>query len=66
MINRFGEILKDPTYLGDGVYAGHDGFQVWVGTEVLSDGRPVGSIALEPHVLKMLNDYVEKLKGPAQ
>lgn len=38
-------------YLGDGVYASHDGYQVWLRTE--RDGRPV-AIALEPAVMERL------------
>jgi len=42
---------KPDTYLGDGVYAGFDGFQVWLSTQ---DGS---EIALEPEVFKAVIDY---------
>jgi len=46
---------KEPTYLGDGVYATFDGYQVWVWT---SNGiRESERIALEPEVLDALNRY---------
>jgi hypothetical protein len=41
-------------YLGDGVYASHDGYQVWLTTGV--DGQR-HSIALEPAVLRALADF---------
>lgn len=42
-------------YLGDGVYASFDGFQVWLDTRAQS---PVQQIALEPHTLLALDEYV--------
>ena len=47
---------KAHAYLGDGVYASHDGFQVWLH---LGDhtSRPI--VALEPEVLKALCHYAE-------
>lgn len=45
-------------YLGDGVYVGSDGFQLWLYT---SDGMTVQNrIALEPNVLKNLIEYVDR------
>jgi hypothetical protein len=41
-------------YLGDGVYASHDGYQVWLTTRV--DGQQ-HTIALEPAVLRALADF---------
>lgn len=47
----------EKTYLGDGVYAEHDGFQVWIWT---SNGvRESERIALEPVTLKALNEFVK-------
>lgn len=46
---------KTETYLGDGVYATFDGFQIWVRVETLDRGSM--EIALEPSVLKALNDF---------
>lgn len=45
----------DKTYLGDGVYADHDGYQVWIWIE---DYDSVNErIALEPRVLETLFGY---------
>ncbi len=45
-------------YLGDGVYADFDGFQVWIWT---SDGlAPSERIALEPAVLKALDGFYRR------
>ena len=41
-------------YIGDGVYASFDGYQIWVRAE--RDGM-IHSIALEVGVLNMLIDY---------
>lgn len=53
--------VKPPTaeiYLGDGVYARHDGFQIWLWT---SDGvHRSSSIALEPNVIVSLAAYIRK------
>lgn len=45
-------------YLGDGVYASFDGYQVWLRTQ----RGGVHEIALEPAVFHALTDYVERLK----
>lgn len=46
-------------YLGDGVYAGHDGYQVWLTT---GDHRNRELIALDPDVLKALVAYAVEHK----
>lgn len=43
-----------PKYLGDGVTATHDGYQIWL--SVVRDGREE-TIALEPDVLNRLIKY---------
>lgn len=47
-------------YLGDGVYARFDGYQVWLSLDAERDdeGR-CSEIALEPKVLVALNRYYE-------
>lgn len=45
-------------YLGDGVYASFDGYQIWLMVE--RDGRRE-SIALEPPVLAALNAFATSL-----
>lgn len=50
--------MRDPQYLGDGVYVGHDGYQLW-----LSVGDHVHpTIALEPGLAQRIVDYA-KSKG---
>ena len=49
--------LRDVTYLGDGAYMGHDGFQVWVFT---SDGMYDDNfVALEPAAVEKLYQYMK-------
>lgn len=52
--------LRDVVYLGDGVYAGHDGYQVWVYTQ---EGN---RIALEPPVLEALLAYDKRIRTVTQ
>ena len=47
-------------YLGDGVYADCDGYQIWLRTERYG---MIHEIAIEPSVLAALNDYARALKG---
>lgn len=55
-------LLEDRTYLGDGVYAGNDGYQVWVWA---SDGSNVtsGPVALEGEVMEALVNYNRRIRG---
>lgn len=46
---------KSITYLGDGVYASFDGYQIW-----LEVGEGI-RIALEPGVFSSLLEYAEKI-----
>ena len=50
-------------YLGDGVYARFDGYQIWLSTQ-RSDSR-TDSVALDPAVYAKLVEYVAKLKESA-
>jgi len=52
--------LTDITYIGDGVYAAFDGYQIWAFAD--RDGFE-HSIALEPNVLDALERYWQKLKN---
>lgn len=54
--------LKLKRYLGDGVYAGFDGYQIWLWAE--RDGQE-HSIALEAEVMASLAHYVADLKRSA-
>jgi hypothetical protein len=47
------------TYLGDGVYASNDGFQIWLAV----NHHENKVIALEPAVFKRLMDYANSLWG---
>ena len=47
------------TYLGDGVYASCDGYQIWLRTP--RDGG-WHEIAMEPEVLTAFDEYREKLR----
>ena len=51
-------IDEHETYLGDGVYASFDGYQIWLAVNH-HENRVV---ALEPSVLDRLYKYVETLK----
>jgi hypothetical protein len=46
---------ENETYLGDGVYASFDGFQIWLDTRAQ---LPVNRIALEQPVYEALLDFV--------
>ncbi len=47
---------KDISYLGDGVYCGHDGYQIWLYTQ--TGGYDDQAIALDPYVQERLRNYV--------
>ena len=50
--------IETNRYLGDGVYASFDGYQIWLA--VNNDCNKV--IALEPAVIENLLQYIESLK----
>jgi hypothetical protein len=50
--------MEHERYLGDGVYASFDGYQIWLDTR---GQHPKNSIALEPSVLQALEEYVKHL-----
>lgn len=50
-----------PTYLGDGVYASFDGYQIWLRTE---RENGVHEIALEPPVAKAFIAFAERVWAP--
>lgn len=51
---------QDMDYIGDGVYVGHDGYQVWL--SVGSHENPE-VVALEPAVLEKLVQYSDQHLG---
>jgi hypothetical protein len=50
-------------YLGDGVYASFDGYQVWLHVH-RHDAPP--AVALEPLVIDALNQYFRDVTRPAR
>lgn len=52
--------LPGPRYLGDGVYASHDGYQIWLH---LNDHRSPGIIALDRDVFCAVKAYGEEFYG---
>ncbi len=53
--------MNEETYIGDGVYASFDGYQIWLRTE--RDGM-THRIALELPVYYELAAYAEKIINP--
>ena len=47
-------------YLGDGVYASHDGYHIWLDTRAQFQ---VHRIALEPSVFKKLIEYADGIRA---
>lgn len=47
-------------YLGDGVYASFDGYQIWLSVD---RGGVAESIALEPPVFRALLKYADRIEG---
>jgi hypothetical protein len=54
---------RDVEHVGDGVYAGFDGYQVWLVTDRGSFGG-LSEVALEPGTYQRLRDYVLRLSTP--
>lgn len=48
------------TYLGDGVYASFDGYQIWLDTRMQS---PIHKIALEPSTMDALDTFRKSIQG---
>ena len=49
--------MKSKLYLGDSVYASHDGYNIWLTTENGYPDDPRNEIALEPAVFRALVEY---------
>lgn len=49
----------EPSYLGDGVYATFDGYQIWLSTV---PGGGNSRIAIEPAVYHALREYGRRLR----
>jgi len=52
--------MENESYLGDGVYASFDGYQIWLDTRAQ---HPVNRIALEPNVYDAFRRFAEKSFG---
>lgn len=50
----------EPAYLGDGVYASFDGYQILIS---VNDHRNPPAVALEPEVIESLIRYRDKCFG---
>ena len=59
-----GSFTMPDRYLGDGVYASFDGYQIWLST-VREDGI-THRIALEPEVYDALHQYMQDIFVAAQ
>lgn len=55
--------MKDKRYLGDSVYASHDGYHIILTTENGLPDDPSNTICLEPEVLDALQNYRNYLLG---
>lgn len=51
---------QDMDYLGDGVYVGHDGYQLFLTTGTHEN---IELLAIDPDVLKRLNNYFNRIFG---
>lgn len=58
-VDRHEATMRD--YLGDGVYAAHDGFDIWLTAE--NGSRATDAIYLEPEVLKALVRFAKAARG---
>lgn len=52
-------MFQDPSYLGDGVYVGHDGYQIWLHAN--HHAIPTDKIALEYGVYVALKRYAQRM-----
>lgn len=49
----------EPTHLNDGAYAGHDGYQIWLG----ANHHENMTVALDPYAFHELVKYAHKTLG---
>jgi len=54
--------MVEDCYLGDGVYASFDGYHLWLDLRAQAEDGHVCRIALEPAVLRALDDYRAKVR----
>ncbi|HEY3493708.1 MAG TPA: hypothetical protein VGK73_03435 [Polyangiaceae bacterium] len=56
--------MKEPRYLGDGVYASFDGYHVWLRTGSHIEAEATSQVALDPVVLQGLIAYQKQVVEP--
>ncbi len=55
------EELRDISYIGDGVYIGHDGFAFWIFT---SNGiEDTNFICLDVDMVGAINNYMDRIRS---
>jgi len=59
-IINFNGVERPATYLGDGVYAIHNGYGIWLHANDHRIGFATNRIYLEPGVLSGLNSFAEQ------
>ena len=52
-------MFRDPSYLGDGVYVGFDGYHIWLHAN--DHAKPTDRIALESQVYFALKRYAQRI-----
>ena len=52
-------MTEDSIYLGDGVYASFDGYQIWLAVNHHENKQ----VALEPKVMEALLEYANRVLG---
>ena len=55
--------FREPEYLGDGVYIGHDGYQFWL--RLQSHENTEGQIALDRGTLDNMKMYTDRITKKA-
>jgi hypothetical protein len=64
---RGGEVVSEKgkfeEYLGDGLYADFDGYQIWLAANDRVNGRPTDKVALNPDVVQSFKRYIIKLRS---
>jgi hypothetical protein len=53
--------MKEPRYLGDGVYASFDGYHIWLTTGSHREEEATNKVALEPPVFDALHKYQQEI-----
>jgi len=54
--------MEHEEYLGDGLYAAFDGYQIWLAANDRIEGNPTDKVALEPGVAQAFINYLERLR----